>query len=66
MNCLGFDETAHWLICEEGLKARCGVLIQSSDVTERSWGTNIADTDTFSASVLERWRSTQIEKPVEG
>ena len=61
----GFDETAHWLICEEGLKARCGVLIQSSDVTERSWGTNIADSDMFSASVLERWRSTQIEKPVE-
>ena len=56
---------SHWLICEEGLKSRCTSLIQSSNVTEGCWGTtNIADTDGQSASVWDRWRTTQIEEPV--
>ena len=61
---LGLDETSHWLVCEVGLKLRCAILIQHSDVTEGCWGTNIAGLDDRFACVLDRWRSTQIEKPV--
>jgi valyl-tRNA synthetase len=60
----GFDETANWLICEEGLKIRCTMLISNSDVTEGCWGINAGDVDRNHASVLDRWRSSQIEKPV--
>jgi hypothetical protein len=64
MKFLGLNETSHWLICEEGLKSRCTVLIQSSDVTEGCWGTNVGDWDNLTCSVWERWRMTQIEKPI--
>ncbi|XP_028406963.1 uncharacterized protein LOC114529377 isoform X2 [Dendronephthya gigantea] len=60
----GFEELAQWLICEEGLKTRCTVLIQNSDVTEGCWATSLGDSDDQFASVWDRWRSSQIEKPV--
>lgn len=51
------------MICEEGIKSRCTVLIQNSDVTEGCWGTNMVESDTLSCiSTLEKWRTTQIEK----
>ena len=61
---LGLDEPAHWLVCEEGLKSRCLLIIRGSDLSEGSWGTNISHSDALTASVWEKWRATQIEKPI--